>query len=95
MHFSLPNYRPPDFNKEKFKSAPDVMFEPAPADFVAPEQYHATTIFPEYFNVGGNWPENTADTCLPNFSSASAKPSAAVSWSTDGLRDTVTKILDF
>ena len=28
---------------------------PAPKDKVAPEHYHATTIFPEYFKVKGQW----------------------------------------
>jgi len=55
MKFSLPNYRAPDFFSEKLRNAPDASFEPSPADFVAPENYHATTIFPEYFNVGGKW----------------------------------------
>jgi len=55
MKFSLPNYRPPDFSVQELKNAPNAIFLPAPADFVAPDDYHATTIFPEYFNVDGKW----------------------------------------
>ena len=55
MKFSLPNYRAPDFNSAVLKNAPSSKFEPSPADFVAPEEYHATTIFPEYFKVDGEW----------------------------------------
>jgi len=55
MKFTLPNYRAPDFFALSLRDAPDVKFVPAPADFVAPEDYHATTIFPEYFNVNGQW----------------------------------------
>ena len=55
MHFELPVYRAPDFTSEKFRNAPKADFIPAPADFVAPDNYHATTIFPEYYNVGGKW----------------------------------------
>jgi len=49
MTFTLPAYHPPDFSSLLFKEAPVVNFAPAPAPGVAPENYHATTIFPEYF----------------------------------------------
>jgi len=55
MQFTLPHYRTPDFSAKALHGAPDVKFLPAPADFVAPEEYHATTIFPEYFKAGGQW----------------------------------------
>ena len=55
MHFRLKNYTPPDFTQPKFTDAPDAAFAPAPGDAIAPENYHATTIFPEYFKVGGTW----------------------------------------
>ncbi|WP_102410824.1 hypothetical protein [Beduinella massiliensis] len=53
MAFSLPVYRAPDFSAPVLSSAPDVQTAPAPRDGVVPEGYHATTIFPEYFRVGG------------------------------------------
>jgi len=55
MRFTLPLYNTPDFSAEFFRSAPDTLLLPSPADFVAPEGYHATTIFPEYFKIDGEW----------------------------------------
>lgn len=55
MAFSLPVYNAPDFSIPQFRSAPEACFSPAPKNGVAPEGYHATTIFPEYFHVNGNW----------------------------------------
>jgi len=55
MKFELPTYTEPDFAAELLIGAPDALFTEAPADFVAPEGYHATTIFPEYFKVNGGW----------------------------------------
>ncbi len=55
MHFSMPVYHAPDFTADRFANAPDAAVAPAPMDGVAPDNYHATTIFPEYFKVGGKW----------------------------------------
>lgn len=55
MAFVLPQYHAPDFAAPRFRSAPEATFAPAPMDGVAPEGYHATTIFPEYFHVGDKW----------------------------------------
>jgi len=55
MKFTLPPYTPPNFSAEALRAAPDARLLPAPANFVAPEQYHATTIYPEYFKIGGRW----------------------------------------
>lgn len=55
MSFSLPVYREPDFSAPALCGAPDAVFAAAPCDGVAPEHYHATTIFPEYFKVSGRW----------------------------------------
>ena len=55
MAFSLREYHAPDFSAEKFADAPDAVFAAAPKDFVVPENYHATTIFPEYFKINGQW----------------------------------------
>ncbi len=51
----LKKYYPPDFTGAKFQSAPEVRCAPAPFDGVAPEHYHAMSIFPEYFHIGGQW----------------------------------------
>lgn len=55
MPFELVKYAAPDFSGEMFVNAPDAAMAPAPRDRVAPRNYHATTIFPEYFKVDGRW----------------------------------------
>jgi len=55
MPFHLPEYKGPDFAAEHFISAPEAATSRVIADGVAPEGYHATTIFPEYFKVKGRW----------------------------------------
>ncbi len=53
--FQLRTYCPPDFSREMFVNAPEAKLVPAPFDTVAPENYHAMSIFPEYFHIGGQW----------------------------------------
>ena len=53
--FTLPKYYAPDFSSEPLKSAPDVRWEEAAADSVAPENYHSTSMYPEYFKINGEW----------------------------------------
>jgi lysine-ketoglutarate reductase/saccharopine dehydrogenase-like protein (TIGR00300 family) len=48
-------YRPPDFDTEELRSAPDARFEPAPADGVLPEHFFSTTNLPTYVRVNGRW----------------------------------------
>ncbi len=55
MEWALKKYRAPDFSQEPFTSAPDAVFREAPADCTAPENFHAMSIFPEYFRVNGRW----------------------------------------
>ena len=55
MSFELRKYRCPDFSGARFKNAPDAVFLPAEGDGIAPENYHATAIFPEYYKIGGVW----------------------------------------
>lgn len=55
MSFELVKYKAPDLGESRFTDAPDAVMVPAPGDKVAPENYHATTIFPEYFKVDGQW----------------------------------------
>ena len=54
MVFHLPAYRTPDFSKAPFIDAPTVTFEAVSIPGVAPENYHATSIYPEYFQVQKN-----------------------------------------
>ncbi len=56
MPFELPNYNPPNLTKPHLKNAPIVEFKPAPQPGVAPLNYHATTVYPEYFHMKkGEW----------------------------------------
>ena len=55
MAFSLKPYYPPDFQKAPLRDAPDAQLSPVPKDTVAPDGYHAMSIYPEYFKVNGEW----------------------------------------
>ena len=55
MRFELKAYQEPDFTQPTLQHAPDASWVKASRDFTAPENYHATTIFPEYFKVNGQW----------------------------------------
>ena len=56
MSFTLPIYIHPDFGKPPLDAAPEVVFKKVGKAGVAPENYHATSIYPEYFHVGeGEW----------------------------------------
>lgn len=67
MSFKLQEYIEPDFSMEEFVSAPDAVLMPCPKDMVAPENFHATSIFPEYFKIDGQWilAEESRMDCLP------------------------------
>jgi lysine-ketoglutarate reductase/saccharopine dehydrogenase-like protein (TIGR00300 family) len=53
--FSLPVYNAPDFSTPVTQRAPDAIVALAPKDGVAPENYHATSIYPEYVKLHGRW----------------------------------------
>ena len=55
MSFDMPKYRHPDFSRPEFVSAPDVQCAVVEKDGVAPEYYHSTSMYPEYFKIGGRW----------------------------------------
>ena len=44
MSFQIPDYVAPNFSDEALRAAPDAVLTPAPANFVTPEEYHATSI---------------------------------------------------
>ncbi len=50
----FPRFTEPDFSREPFISAPDVRTKPA-GDGYLPVSFYATTIYPEYFKIGGEW----------------------------------------
>ena len=53
--FNLPKYREPDFTEERFAKAPDVKWEAVTIKGVAPENYHSTSMYPEYIKIDGEW----------------------------------------
>ncbi len=56
MPFKLPQYNPPDFNLPHLVDAPTVLFKKVPRAGVAPDNYHATSIHPEYLHIKkGEW----------------------------------------
>ncbi|MBR1407678.1 MAG: hypothetical protein IJ573_02120 [Clostridia bacterium] len=70
MTFQLKPYRGPDFDAPALKGAPDAKLEAAPLDGVAPEDFHAMSIWPEYFKIGGRWllAEESRMDCVPVYS---------------------------
>ena len=67
MAFELPKYHHPDFSEPRFSSAPDAAYENAAKDGVAPENYHSTSMYPEYFKINGQWKlaeESRMDCCV-------------------------------
>ncbi|MDO4384105.1 MAG: hypothetical protein Q4C18_06400 [Eubacteriales bacterium] len=55
MAFELRTYTHPDFTLEKFKNAPDATLCEVAKEGVAPDNFHALSIFPEYFKINGEW----------------------------------------
>ena len=55
MAFHFPKYHHPDVTLPEFINAPDARFEIADMDGVAPEGYHSTSMYPEYFKIQGEW----------------------------------------
>ena len=53
--FELPKYHAPDFSLCELVNAPNVKYALCEYDGVAPENYHSTSMFPEYFKVDGKW----------------------------------------
>ena len=53
--FKLPTYHHPDFGKQKFLDAPDAEIALVQQDGVVPDNYHATSMYPEYFKINGKW----------------------------------------
>ena len=53
--FQMPEYRAPDFKEKKFMDAPDAVWEEVKTAGVAPEGYHSTSMYPEYYKIHGEW----------------------------------------
>ncbi len=61
-------YTPPDFNQPTLRKSPPAPLQPAPAEGIAPANYHATSNHPEYIKVARDrWilaPESRMDAVL-------------------------------
>lgn len=55
MSFELPKFTPPDFTRYFLSNAPDCKTEEVIKDGVAHVDYHALSIYPEYFKIKGKW----------------------------------------
>ena len=55
MAFQMPKYHHPDFNRPELASAPDAKYEVVEKDGVAPDYFHSTSMYPEYFKINGTW----------------------------------------
>ncbi|MDL2218496.1 hypothetical protein LJC27_07530 [Christensenellaceae bacterium OttesenSCG-928-M15] len=53
--FHLAKYTKPDFSWPEFARSPNVKTAFVETQGVAPSYYHATSIYPEYFKMGGEW----------------------------------------
>ena len=67
MSFMLEPYHAPDFDALGLAGAADARLVAAPRDGVAPEGYHAMSIFPVYFRAEGRWllAEESRMDCVP------------------------------
>lgn len=55
MSFQLPKFTPPDFTQDFLVNAPDCITEEVVKEGVSPRNYHALSIYPEYFKIKGKW----------------------------------------
>ena len=55
MSFELPKFTPQDFSQHFLANAPDCKIEEVIMDGVAHVDYHALSIYPEYFKIKGKW----------------------------------------
>lgn len=55
MSFQPLKYHEPDFSSELFRNAPDVKTTVVEQDGIAPEYFHSTSMYPEYFKIDGKW----------------------------------------
>jgi hypothetical protein len=54
--WELPPYTQPDFSHSLFQDSPTVEFRKVEKPGVAPDNYHATSIYPEYYHMpDGGW----------------------------------------
>lgn len=51
----MPKYHHPDFEKDFLKNAPNVTLEEVKVDGLSPRNYHALSVYPEYFKINDKW----------------------------------------
>lgn len=70
MDFKLHEYHHPDFKGDLFINSPDCTLIEVERDGISPRNYHALSMYPEYFKVNGKWilaTESRMDTvCVVN-----------------------------
>lgn len=67
MAFQMPVYTAPDFSRPPLANAPNARFAPAPRDGVAPENFHSTSMYPEYVRLNSRWrlaEDSRMDSCI-------------------------------
>ena len=67
MAFTLPEYHHPDFTQPRFTAAPDARWQAAERDGVVPDDFHSTSMYPEYCKIDGQWrlaEESRMDACI-------------------------------
>lgn len=71
MSFTLNSYLKPDFSVPALAHTPNAVLKAVPKDGVAPEGYHAMSIYPEYFKIEGVWllAKDSRMDCVPVFES--------------------------
>lgn len=55
MAFTIPVYHAPDFTRLALINAPNASYAVVEKNGVAPENYHSTSMYPEYFKINGTW----------------------------------------
>ena len=65
--YKFPKYQAPDFSEARFVNSPDAEVKKVAAAGIAPDNYHATSMYPEYFKINGKWTllEQTRMDCVP------------------------------
>ena len=55
MKFEMPKYHHPDFEKDFLKNAPNATLVEVEEDGISPRNYHALSVYPEYFKINDKW----------------------------------------
>ncbi len=55
MPFSIPAFKALDFNQDSFRNAPSVRTAKVIKVGVTPDDYHSTSMYPEFFKLGDEW----------------------------------------